>query len=226
MNEEQLKTIMAALDELRTGFTAIAKRCDSLDAKLSKKDNEEEAAERVAADSVSRAEFRALSDRVNGVTIKQMERTPGDRDALAELQARADVAYRALGEGTAPAPHQGESVVDFACRIHRPLQKHSSRFAKSELAVIARDPATFNTVLDGIRSDAYQRGLNPVDLAPYIFREVKTQGAGGHQVTSFVGSRGTFIGAMARPVRKIVGFHNEPRLGRPGVPSSSGGALN
>ncbi|WP_354106166.1 hypothetical protein [Bradyrhizobium sp. LB14.3] len=205
--------------------TALADSVAKLAAKKSDQDDDT-AAERTAADSVSRGEFRALQDRVNDVTVKQLDRGPADRDALAELQARADVSYRCLGEGSAPAPMQGETVLDYACRIHRPLQKHSKRFAKSELAVIARDQSTFQTVLDGIRADAYEAGLKPVDMQPYVFREVKTESPGGHRITSFVGSKGTFAGAMSRPVRKVIGFYNEPRLGRPGVPNSSGGSIN
>lgn len=242
MDSEQLEKLLAMMNalgaEIGEKFADMDKKhtalADSV-AKLSAKKDaageddlgaEQTAADRSRADAVSRGEFRALQERVNDVTIKQTERRPADRDALAELQARADVAYRCVDNTHAPEPMQGETVVDYAVRLHRPLQKHSKRFAKSELAVIARDPATFNTVLDGIRADAYEAGLKPVDMAPYVFREVKSQGSGGHQVTSWVGSKGTFIGAMSRPVRKVIGFHNEPRLGHPGVPNSSGGSIN
>lgn len=237
MDSEQLEKLLAMMNtlgaEIGEKFADMDKKhtalADSV-AKLSaKKDNEDDMAEKTAADarhdSVGRGEFRALQERVNDVTIKQTDRRPADRDALAELQARADVAYRSLGDGAAPAPMQGETVVDYACRLHRPLQRHSKRFAKSELAVIARDPSTFNSVLEGIRSDAYEAGMNPVDLPMFQHREIKTESPGGHRITSFVGT-GTFAAMMARAPKRVIGFHNEPRLGRPGVPNSSGGSIN
>lgn len=246
MDEEQLAKLLAgvkAITDAMAGdmtekFAAMDSQYKALAdsvAELKKKDSAGErdidgaTAEPTAADSrrdsVSRGEFRALQERVNDVTIKQAYRRPADRDALAELQARADVAYRCVDNTRAPEPMQGETVVDYAVRLHRPLQRHSKRFAKSELAVIARDPATFNTVLDGIRADAYEAGLNPVDLPMFQHREIKTESPGGHRITSFVGT-GTFAAMMARAPKRVIGFHNEPRIGRPGVPNSSGGSIN
>jgi hypothetical protein len=227
MNPEDLLAAVKELAEaLRTDMAAqmdaISKRCDAIAEDVKKRDaagerdngidREMEAgqAERVAADSVSRAEFRQMQERVNGITVKQLDRAPADRDALAELQSRADVSYASLGEGRCPAPMQGESVIDFACRVHRPLQKHSKRFAKSELAVIARDPATFTTVLDGIRSDAYEAGLNPVGLPEFQHRAIKSESPGGHRITSWVGS-GTIFKQMSRPVKYVTGIGGDGR---------------
>lgn len=242
MDSEQLEKLLAMMNALGAEIgekfadmdkkhTALADSVAKLSAKKDAAGEDDLGAEQTAADSrrdsVSRGEFRALQERVNDVTVKQADRRPADRDALAELQARADVAYRSLGDGAAPAPMQGETVVDYACRLHRPLQRHSRRFAKSELAVIARDPATFNTVLDGIRADAYEAGMNPVDLPMFQHREIKTESAGGHRVSNFVGT-GTIFKQMARPVKYVTGIGGDDRRPRSGGGAAyvQGGSIN
>ncbi|WP_338689292.1 MULTISPECIES: hypothetical protein [Bradyrhizobium] len=239
MDEQQLQTFMAALDGLRADISKsiadVAARCDALDAKIEKKDSagsrsgenendmgDPDAAMRTAADSVSRGEFRHLQQRVNEMGLKTLARAPADRDAMADLQIKADAVYRALDSRRAPEPMQGESVVDYAVRLHRPLMKHSAKFKNAELAVLAGDPATFSAVLDSVRMDAYTAGMSPGDAPLFQYREIKTESPGGHRITSFVGN-GTIFKQLARPVRMVTGFHNESRLGRPG---SSGGAVH
>jgi len=50
-----------------------------------------------------------------------------------------------------------------------------------------------------------EASLNPVGLQPFQYREFVQESPGGHKIKTFVGN-GTFIKAMARPVRHVAGF--------------------
>lgn len=236
MDMETLLKTIAELGEALRGDVADAvkrmdARCDAMDEKLAaaKKDaagsrsgqdeddlGDPTAARKVAADSERiRSDMQMMQRQLNDLTVRSREPTQADKDAYADAQAKCDVSYRSLGEGGAPAPMRGEALVDYMVRLHHPLKKHSKKFKGAELATIARDPATFNGVCDSIRADAFEAGMSPVGMPEFVYREIKTESPGGHKITSFVGN-GTFVKAMSPPVRKIIRFQNEPRLGRPG----------
>jgi hypothetical protein len=207
VDEEKILEALKALGiSVSDSVAAIAKRCDDIEAKLAAKkaddDETDDLAEKTAADSVLRSELRVMRDQVNSlVRERPSAQTQATRDAFADCQAKADVAYRSLGE-SAPMPMAGEDLVAFQIRTHRPLMKHSKKFKDAELHVLARDVSTFNAVLDSVRTDAYAAGLTPVGLAPFQYREIKSETAGGHKVTTFVGN-GTCFKQMSRPVRHV-----------------------
>lgn len=229
--EEILKAMQLLGDALKADVAgigervdAIGARVDSMDKKFAKKaDNDDDLAEQVVADrradGVSRGEFRLVQEQVNDMRVKQMKRPQADRDVMADLQAKADACYRSLGDGRAPEPMQGEDTVSYAIRLHRPLLKHSKRFKGAELAVIAADPSTFSSVLDSLRADAYEAGLNPVGMQPFQYREIKTESPGGHRITTFVGN-GTIFKALSRPAKYVTGIGGDDRR-----PRSSGGSF-
>jgi hypothetical protein len=212
-----LEAIQALGAELRTevadGMAKISQRCDALDEKLKKSDAKKKAddtddlAEETAADRRSdsvrtRAELDTLRAQVNDLTIKQpRKRSDADRNAFADMQAKADVSYRALGE-RADQPMQGEELLDYTIRLHRGLQRHSKRWSKAELATVARDPSTLQQVCDSIRADAFEAANSPVDMKPFQHREIHEESRGGHKIVRFVGS-GTIFGQLNRPVRHV-----------------------
>jgi hypothetical protein len=176
-------------------------------------------ATRTAADSVSRAEFEATRDQLRALQIAQPARqSSATRDQMADAQARADVAYRALGE-SAPQPMSGEGHLDYLIRLHRPLQKHSKKFKAAELHVLARDPSTLNSVLDQIRADAVEVGISPVGMPEFVHREIVQVLPTGHTQRTWVGN-GTIMKQMSRPVRHVKSIGADPRY-----PRSAGGQV-
>lgn len=224
MDPEQLKAFMDALEGLRAdigkSIAAIDAKCDSLAEEMKKKDKlkadeagerdrgtDREMAEPVAADSRADAlhgEVQVLRDQVRLLQIAQPARQSSDhRNQMADIQAKADVAYQALGEGGAPPPFgAGEQPLDYLIRLTRPLLKHSSQFKSVDLHTLARDPATLNSICDSVRADAVKAGLSPVGMPEGVFREVHKKGAGGRPVVEFVGSS-TIFKQLARPVRHV-----------------------
>jgi hypothetical protein len=165
---------------------------------------------------------RRLHNEVNAMNIHS-RMNAGTRNQFAELQARADVAYRSWNE-SCPPPMSGEGVLDYALRIHRPLQKHSKKFKTTELLALARDPSTLNTICDSIRADAVEASMSPVGMPEFQHRMIEEMLPTGHISRRFVGN-GTIFKQMGRPGRYVAGFHIENRVGRPGVAGSAGGTL-
>jgi len=241
--EALLEAVKALTEKLADGLRAdMAEHCKKLDAKYDaiadsmkkldakKKDEDEDAdpvgeerhaARRTAADSVSRADLEVLRAQVRDLQVRQPTRTPSDRDALADLQAKADVAYRALGE-RADMPMMGEGTVEYAIRLHRGLQRHlpkDSKWKGVELAVAARDPSTFAAICDSVRAGAYEAGISPIGMPEFQHREIKTESPGGHRITTFVGN-GTIFKQMSRPVRHVISIGANDKF-----PRSAGGQV-
>jgi 8-oxo-dGTP pyrophosphatase MutT (NUDIX family) len=167
-----------------------------------KEKEEKEKADAAKADSVPRSEFEKLQVQIADLS-KRVPRamTSSDRDAFADAQAKADAVLRTHGEHAEP-PLSGEELIPYQIRLARKMQPHSKTWKSVDLSVIAADAASFNIALDGIRADALQAGLNPVDLKPFEHRKIVQESPGGHKITSWVGN-GTFIKQMSRPVRHV-----------------------
>jgi hypothetical protein len=59
-----------------------------------------------------------------------------------------------------------------------------------------------------------------VDLKPFEHRVIRTESAGGHKITSFVGN-GTIFAQMSRPIRHFRSIGADPRY-----PQSAGGSVH
>ena len=221
--------------DLTESIAALDKKCDSLSEKMKKADEagtrdrgvdtsmrrrgdedadpvgeQRNAARRTAADhrsdSIDPAAFSALVSTV--ADMKKQSRPMGDLNQFADAQAKADAVMRAHAERAEPNM-PGEDLVAYQIRLHRKMQKHSTKWRGVELGIIAADSAAFNNVLAEIRSDALQAGLNPVGLPEFEHRKITEVMPGGHVVIRFVGN-GTFIKQMSRPVRHVsyIGVRN------------------
>lgn len=238
MDQEKL---LEAINTLRADVVkhceTVVKHCDTIAAKQDKLDGEmkqlkadaakkrkdddgedDTMAERTAADSERlSSDMRVLQSQVKDLIIRSPRAlTQADRDAFADAQAKADAVLRVHND-RADQPMRGEQLVEYLIRLHRPMQRHSQKWGKAELATIAADRAVFNNVLAEIRADALQAGLNPPDLPPFQYREIKTESSAGHRISSFVG-RGTIFKAMSRPIRFVESIGADDRY-----PRSAGG---
>jgi hypothetical protein len=169
-----------------------------------------------AADSALRADVRYVKEALRDLQLKQPTRRPADRDALAETQARCDVAFRAHSKQADP-PLSGEGAAEYSLRLHRDIQRlaPTSKWAKADLTTLVRDPATYERAVGELRADAVAASYSPEGLQPFIYREVKKTSPGGHQITEFVGN-GTFVAAMSPPVRKVKSIGYQPGMLRVG----------
>jgi hypothetical protein len=231
MTPEQIAELLAQFQTMATELRShvdkscadVSARFDAAMGELQNKKSDRDATdpEQVAADRRADAlasDLRHLQNRVNGIEVHSKQNA-ASRDAFADMQAKADTAYRSWSEN-APPPMSGEGILDYAIRLHRPLQKHSKKFGKADLLSMARDPSTLATICDSIRADTVEASMNPAEMKPFQWREIKSEGPGGHKITTFVG-KGTIFSQMSRPVRKVTGIGHKPGMLRTGGGSAS-----
>ena len=172
------------------------------DKKRKDSEKEEKKEDAVKSDSVPRSEFDKLMATVADLTKRQPRQlTAADRDAFADAQSKADAVLITHGERAEP-PMVNEDIVAYNIRLARKMQPHSKTWKGVDLALIAADSLAFNIAMDGIRADALQAGINPVDMKPFEHRKIVEQSPGGHTITRFVGN-GTIFKQLSRPVRHV-----------------------
>ncbi|SHN69126.1 hypothetical protein [Bradyrhizobium erythrophlei] len=153
-----------------------------------------------AADAVDPAAFAVLASTVADMKMRSL-RTSVDRNAVADLQAKADAVMRVHGDRAEPAM-PGESVVDYSIRLARKMQPYSKTWKGVDLQLIAADQKALGIALDQIRHDAYAAGESVEGMKPFMHREIVEHGPGGHKVTRFIG-RGSMFKQMTRPTRNV-----------------------
>lgn len=160
-----------------------------------------------AADSVPRSEFAALAHAVADLKLKST-RTSVDRNAVADLQAKADSVMRLYGDRAEPAL-PGESTVDYSIRLARKMQPHSKLWSKVDLNLIRADQVALHNAIQLIHDDARAASENTEGMKPFQYREITEESRGGHRRTRFIG-RGTIYAQMSRPVRHVahIGVRN------------------
>ncbi len=179
-------------------------RKDRMDAR--RKDAEEKAkadAEAARKDSV---DIEAMRRRLAALEAAAKGMPEEERAAFADHQARADGAYISLGS-RAPAPMQGENLLAYRTRLARGLQKHSPDWKGVDLVKLP--PEALAVAEHKIYADADIAARNPDDVELGTLREInKVDPSTGQRMTTFVG-RGTFIGGMKRPSRRLIGINTK-----------------
>lgn len=187
---------------------------EQIAADKAKKDAEEEEGRKAKekADAEEKEKAKADSEDIKRKIAELAAKLPkqrSDKDyaEMADAQARADSVFQAFGD-SAPRPLDGELLMDYRRRMARSLQVHSATWKDSDLSKIADDVA-FGNAEAQIFADAIAASNNPADLEPGQLRMItKVDRETGVRMNTFVG-RGTFIGAMRPPARRVV--HIGPR---------------
>lgn len=185
-------------------------RCAKMD--KHRKDSDAEEAKKAEEESKkdSRADSVTIDELKRQVAALVAERKPlsdDDADALAAAQARADTVYMALGK-RASRPMSGETLHAYNIRLTREVQKHSPKWGKTELHRLPAD--TLATIQSDVYADAVIAARNPDDVEAGTLREIITPDSSGRRISTFVG-KGTFIGAMKMPSRRVTKIHTEAR---------------
>lgn len=157
-------------DDMQAAHGALAGRLDKLESARETGVNDA-----AAATAVELAELRKRLP---------AELSQEDKNIYAEVQLRADAAHQAWN-GRARAPQMGESLKDYRVALLAPLQKHSKKYAQSDLSLIA-DPAAMSTIEASIVADAIAAS-NCNDAPGQPLRKVTTMDDFGRRVTKFYG---------------------------------------
>jgi hypothetical protein len=124
------------------------------------------------------------------------------RIALADAQQRADACAAAWG-GRADAPLVGESVRAYRCRQLRRYQRHSKKFAKSDLETIS-DPNVFGEIEASIYADATAAASDPDSVPAGTLRMISKKMPTGHTEITFVGSPHAWMSQFSRGRSRFV----------------------
>jgi hypothetical protein len=176
-----------------------------------KKKADEEAARKKADDDAAkkRADSIAAESRQIANILANLPKPATDADyaEMAEVQARADAAYQALGQ-RAPGPLQGEGKLAYRVRLLRGLQKYSKPWSGVELHTLQE--AALDIADAQIRADAVTASRAGDDLPEDALLPVTQTMPGGHQVTNFRGRR-TIFRSFAQPPMFVTKFLTERR---------------
>lgn len=179
-------------------------RKDRMDAR--RMDAEEKAkadAEAARKDSV---DIEAMRRRLAALEAAQKGIPEEERAVFADHQARADGSYISLGS-RAPAPMVGENLLAYRTRLARGLQKHSPDWKGVDLGKLP--PEALAVAEHKIYADADIAARSPDDMEVGTLREInKVDPSTGQRMTTFVG-KGTFIGGMKRPSRRVIGINTK-----------------
>ena len=182
---------------------------EQLAADKAKKDNDDKETKE-KADAAKADATKALADaadvakRIADVEAK-LPKAMADADyrALADHQAKADAVFQAHGLH-APRPLDGDTPMSYRKRQAVTLKAHSKVWNGVDVAAIADD--AFGIVETQIYADAMAAANNPTDIPEFTLRPVhRVDQSTGMRTTSFYG-KGTFIGMMKRPSRRVSNF--------------------
>jgi hypothetical protein len=193
-------------------------------------EEEEASAERLAADKKKKdsakkdaeeEDEKADAARADSATVKALTRQlelqgkrlaeltdlvskplpDGLRRDLITAQSRADEVFTKFGAGMQAKPFMaGESVMDYRRRLAGELQKHSSKWAKLNLAKV--DDEFFGTVETEIYADSVVAANSPQGMQPGRMVP-RTRDEGGHKITEYFGNGVHYIDAFSRAPRRI-----------------------
>lgn len=107
-----------------------------------------------------------------------------DRNALAEIRARADATYQAVTGRPASEPLPGEAPIAYRKRMADGLRKFSAKF--KDQRVDALSGPSFDLVEGQIYADAQQAAKRP-DILPAGQLRGITRNDSGHVVTEYIG---------------------------------------
>jgi uncharacterized protein (DUF2249 family) len=129
-----------------------------------------------------------------------------DRTAFADVQARADTVYHALGS-VAPRPMDGEDILAYRRRLAKGVQKHSTTWKDISVGTLGAD--AFTVAEAQVYADAMTAAQNPTDLAEDELREITKTDMTGRRITSFVGKPGAWMSNFGASRRLVTGFSNK-----------------
>jgi hypothetical protein len=131
---------------------------------------------------------------------------PGDlkmdsRKDFVEAQSKADRIFRAYGD-SAPSALNGESLIDYRCRLARQFQSHSKQFKGADLSKIG-DSHVLTAIEDAIYADAAAALSDPNTFMAGELRAVRTRDPSGREITKYIGRDGACWDQFHPPIRHV-----------------------
>ena len=207
MTEEEMRALSACkdaegggnIDKLLSRLDAISGRLDAIEKRGdARKDGEGETEEEKAArERADRA--RRDAELMNHGTHPDPSAQMKADSEKADVQARADSAYQALGK-RAPATLHGESLIAYRRRLVRGVQAYSPDWKSVDLTAMA-DPVAFGVIETKVYADAVIASRNPEVEPGQMLKRVIVDQETGHRVTRFFSNETIFKRFSAQTMR-------------------------
>lgn len=153
---------------------------------MHREDKERE--DKARADASLARQNRELQGRLEAMEAKVLglykEPSFEDRNALAEVRARADSVYQAATGRPASEPLPGEAPIAYRKRMADGLRKFSAKFKDERVDSLSG--SAFDIVEQQIYADAQVAAKKPENLPPGQLRKI-TRNDSGHQITEYTG---------------------------------------
>lgn len=164
------------------------KAAEELEAQKKDKERKDAMEDKARADASLARENRELKGRLEAMEAKVMglykEPSFEDRNALAEVRARADSVYQAVTGRPASEPLPGESPIAYRKRMADGLRKFSTKFKDERVDSLSG--SAFDIVEKQIYADAQVAAKRP-DVLPRGQLRAIHRNDSGHQVTEYIG---------------------------------------
>jgi hypothetical protein len=176
-----------------------------------KKEAEEESARKDAELKQIKADSEKIANELADLKRKVEVRPDDEEAAFADVQARADDVFSALGE-RAPRALPGETLAGYRVRLARKLQPHSATLKEIDLAAISRaDAKGFTALEDRVYADAATAARNPTDVPVGALREIRKRRPGGGEIIEFAGQPISWMASFMQPAQYLKGVDTNRR---------------
>lgn len=158
--------------------------------------------------TISKADLDKITKRIDDMG-RSIPRSMNDDDyhKLADIQARADSVYVALGIGRAPRPMDGELIPGYRRRLAKELKAHSPNLKDIGLEAIG-DDAAFGILETQVYADAMHAARNPTTVAEGQLRSVPKTDLTGRTITEFVGQPRAWMSQFSAQPRRVSRINN------------------
>lgn len=198
-----------------------AEECESKERDDAAKKARDDAA-KAAADAAAKAarddSIAGLATRIDAIDNRTKPRTPEERAAFAQVQARADAVYLANGS-QARAPMPGEDLANYRRSLAAGLKQYSEEWKDTKLFDVSdfpiADEATFTAVETKVYEAAKAHARRPGGHPDGRLREVRST-ENGHTVVEFFGDTRAWMDPFAGVGQRAVGDWKGKNLGRGG----------
>jgi hypothetical protein len=185
---EQPEDHSRRIDKLadRHGFARLRRRAGETEASHSERiDGHFRLADDDRTDAEIERENADLRAAIAALQTTLRPREPGEDEALAQAQARAD-SVMALFNDRAPPPNVGETPLSYRRRLLRPLLKHSRHLA-ADARLDAFDSAGLGVIEDRVFADARAAADREVSRRPGLLIARTVRDASGRETTTYDG---------------------------------------
>ena len=199
--EATLADVVKLLGNVSDRLDSIGKRCDALEGKGGKEEDDKDLPEPLAADDARHRsdgfKARSAAERADNALCDWR-----NEDRFAEFQSRCDAVASLFGQKAA-RPMQGETLGSFKRRSVQPWLSLSPTYKNVDLKVLGvADAVAFNVAVDDVLTCARAEGQRP-SRVPAGFLAERIEQRGGHTYTRFYGAPKSWMNEFMPQGRRV-----------------------